>query len=130
MGELMDDGTDGLTRKIIGAAITVHRALGPGLFENPYERCVGAELRHIGLSVRRQVPVSLSYRDLHLENAYRMDMVVEDAVVVEVKAADQLAPIHVTQVLTYLRLSGLRVGLIFNFNAEVLADGGIRRVLL
>lgn len=129
MGDLRDDGTKGVTGKIIGAAITVHREFGPGLFESAYEKCLVVELRHVGLRVDTQVAVPLRYRDLHLDNAYRMDMMVEGKVVVELKAVEKLAPVHVTQVLTYLRLSGLQVGLLFNFNVEALVAGGWKRIL-
>lgn len=129
VGKLVDDGTDGLTARIIGAAINVHREFGPGLFESTYDKCLAAELRHMGLRVDTQVAVPLLYRDIRVDLAYRMDMVVENSVVVELKAVEKLAPVHVSQVLTYLRLSGLRVGLLFNFNVPALVAGGFRRVL-
>ncbi len=119
---------DPLTGKIIGAAITVHRHLGPGLLESTYGACLAAELRHLGLGVERQAVVAIDYRDLRLERAYRIDILVEHTVVVELKVAAALAPIHVRQLLTYLRLADLHVGLLFNFDVEALAAGGIRRV--
>lgn len=123
------DPINPLTRKIIGAAITVHRALGPGLLESAYEACLTAELRIIGLEVERQVVVPVTYRDIELECGYRMDMLVEREVVVEAKVVAKLIPIHVSQVLTYLRLAELRVGLLFNFNVDALVAGGMKRVL-
>jgi GxxExxY protein len=124
-----DDGTGGLTRRIIGAAITVHRHLGPGLIEKAYERCLDAELRHLGITVDRQVEVSLDYRDVHLERSFRIDLWVERSVVVEIKSVSRLRPVHMAQVQTYLRLTDTQVGLLFNFNVEALVAGGFRRIL-
>lgn len=130
MGEdLLDDDTGGLTGRIIGAAIEIHRVFGPGLLERTYEVCLEAELRHLGISSQRQVPLPVVYRDVRLDCGYRLDMLVEGTVVVELKVARQLAPVHVAQVLTYLRLSDLRVGLLFNFNVHTLAAGGFKRIL-
>lgn len=129
VGELVDDGTGGLTGKIIGAAITVHRHFGPGLLEKADELCLAAELEHLGLRVRRQVPVPLIFRNIRLECGYRIDLLVEDLVVVEVKAVERLAPVHVAQVMTYLGVTDLHVGLLFNFNVKALAAGGFRRIL-
>lgn len=120
---------DPLTGKIIGAAITVHRHLGPGLLESTYAACLTAELRHVGLTVQREVAVPIQYRKLRVEVAYRIDILVEHSVVVELKAASALASVHVAQLLTYLRLADLHIGLLFNFNTEILSAGGIRRVL-
>lgn len=129
MGELQqDDGVGGLTGKIIGAAITVHRHLGPGLLESAYEACLVEELRVGGITAERQVPVPLTYRNVRLECVYRIDLLVERQVIVELKVAASLAKVHVAQVLTYLRLKDLTVGLLFNFNVEALAAGGIKRV--
>ena len=124
-----DDGVGGLTGKIIGAAITVHRELGPGLLESAYEACLVEELRVAGLAVERQVPVPLTYRNIELECGYRIDVLVEGRVLVELKVVSALNKVHVAQVLTYLRLRNLSVGLLFNFNVEALATGGIKRVL-
>ncbi len=129
-GDLRDDGTGGITRTIIGAAIDIHRKFGPGLLEKTYEVCLEAELRHRGLSVRCQVPLPVIHRDVRLDCGYRLDMLVEESVVVELKAVDRLAPVHVSQLMTYLRLSDLRVGLLFNFNVEALVAGGFKRILL
>lgn len=127
---LTADPSNALTHRVIGAAITVHRKLGPGLFESVYEACLAAELRHDGLAVEEQLGVPLVYREVHLDCGFRMDLLVEKELVVELKAVDQLGPVHRSQILTYLRLTGLRAGLILNFNTPYLADGGIRRVLL
>ena len=119
-----------LTGRIIGAAIEVHRRLGPGLLESTYAACMIAELRSLGLHVERQVPVRVVYRDVDLECGYRIDLLVEQRVVVELKAVAALDRIHVSQVLTYLRLGGYEIGLLLNFNVVTLKAGGIRRVIL
>ena len=105
------------------------REPGPGLLESAYEACLAAEFRFMGLEVERQVVVPVTYRDIELECGYRMDMLVEREVVVEAKLVAKLIPIHVSQVLTYLRLADLRVGLLFNFNVDALVAGGMKRVL-
>lgn len=124
-----DDPINPLTERIIGSAIRVHRALGPGLLESAYEACFAHDLRLDGLRVERQVAVPLVYRELRVERAYRMDLLVEECVVVEIKVVARFGPVDVSQVLTYLRLAHLRVGLLFNFNVDVLARGGIKRIL-
>ena len=116
-----------ITEAIIGAAIEVHRALGPGLLESAYEACLAYELVHGGLRMERQKELPLCYRGVTLECGYRMDLLVEDAVVVEVKAVDRLEPIHEAQLLSYLRLSGKHLGLLINFNVKMLKTG-IRRI--
>jgi GxxExxY protein len=118
-----------LTNDIIGAAIEVHRNLGPGLLESTYEECLEWELRQRRLTVSRQLVVPLKYKEKPLGSVYRLDLLVEKVVIVEVKAVDRLAPVHQAQMLTYLRHTGLRVGLILNFNTAVLPDG-IKRVSL
>ena len=123
------DPTNPLTGRVIGAAITIHRHLGPGLLESTYETCLAAELRHIGLAVQRQVPVPLVYRDLHLPRGYVIDLLVEDQIVVEVKAATALHPVFTSQVRSYLKFAGLRVGLLFNFNVDALVAGGMKRIV-
>ncbi len=112
-----------LTDRIIGAAIKVHRTVGPGLLESAYRDCLCWELHSAGLAFEREVPLSLIYQDMRLENRYRADIVVGRAVVVEVKAVDFVRPVHKAQTLTYLRLSGCAVGLPMNFNAVLLKDG-------
>ncbi|MCS6885431.1 MAG: GxxExxY protein [Blastocatellia bacterium] len=120
---------NGLTEQIIGAAIEVHRALGPGLLESAYEACLCYELQKRGLHAESQKPLPLVYKEVHLEVGYRVDLLVEGAVIVEVKAAEQLHPIHEAQILSYLKLSGCRVGLLINFNVERLKQG-IKRIVL
>jgi GxxExxY protein len=119
---------DAITGKIIGAAIDVHRALGPGLLESAYEACLAFELAERKLKVERQKPLPVQYKDVELEAGYRLDLLVDEKVVVEIKAVDQLAAIHKTQLLTYLKLSGRKVGLLINFNVRVLRNG-IHRVV-
>ena len=109
-----------LTKEIIGAAIEVHRTLGPGLFESAHETCLSFELAEIGLNVERQKPLPIIYKDNRLEAGYRLDLLVEDRVIVEVKAVDQLAPVHQAQLLSYLKLSGCKVGLLINYDVQVL----------
>ena len=125
----MKDRLNALTEKIIGAAITVHRALGPGLLESPYEACLAFELVERGLIVERQKPLPLVYRDVVVDCSYRLDLVVNSEVIVEVKAVDRLTHIHQAQMLSYLRLSGCRVGLVINFNVKWLASEGVRRLV-
>jgi len=117
---------DRITDSIIGAALQVHRSLGPGLLESAYEACLEYELIQKGLRVERQKPLPVVYRDVRLDCGYRIDLLVEEAVVVEVKAVDHLAPIHEAQLLSYLKLSGYHVGLLINFNTRMLKQG-IRR---
>ena len=116
-----------LTERIIGAAIQVHRALGPGLLESAYTACLHRELVIRGLAVERQKPLPLVYGDVALDCVYRMDMVVEGAVVVEVKSVAKLDRVHEAQLLSYLKLSDKRVGLLINFNVTVLSQTGIKR---
>ena len=118
-----------LSERVIGAAIEVHRQLGPGLLESAYEECLCFELKQNDIAYFRQVPLPVSYKQVRLECGYRMDVVVEQELVVEIKAVEQLMPIHHAQMMTYLRLSGLKVGLLLNFNSLVLKDG-LRRVVL
>ncbi len=125
---VLEHGSE-LTRRIIIAAIEVHRALGPGLLESLYEECLCCELKYQSIAYRRQVTLPVTYRDIRVDGAFRMDIVVERSVVVEIKAVERLAPVHEAQLLTYLRLSGLRVGLLMNFHSAVLKDG-LRRVVL
>lgn len=117
-----------ITERIIGCAIEVHRELGPGLLESAYERALCVELRAVGLRFERQTPVLLRYKGLEI-GEYRLDLLVENAVVVEVKSVDRLDPIHEAQVLTYLRLTQKRVGLLINFHSAVL-KAGLKRIVL
>ena len=118
-----------ITGQIIGAAIAVHRALGPGLLESTYEACLAYELMQRGLRVEKQKELPVVYSGVHLDCGYRIDLLVESVVIVELKAVDTLAPIHEAQLLSYLKLSGCKIGLLINFNVEVLKDGIRRRVL-
>jgi GxxExxY protein len=117
-----------ITDAIIGAAIAVHKALGPGLLESAYEACLSFELAQRGLRVEQQKPLPVVYRDVRLDCGYRIDLLVEDSVIVEVKSVDSLLPIHHAQLLSYLRLSNRRVGLLINFNVRVVKDA-ISRVV-
>jgi GxxExxY protein len=111
------------TQKIIGAAIEVHRRLGPGLLEATYEMCFAHELKYRNIPFERQQPYPLIYRDIVLEAAYRIDFLVENSVVVEIKSVESLLNVHTAQLLTYLRLLNLRKGLLLNFNVPLLKDG-------
>ena len=117
-----------LTEKIIGAAMDVHRELGPGLLESTYEACMLFELAERGLSVDRQKALPVVYRDVRIDCGYRIDLLVEDQVIVELKAVTELRPIHEAQLLSYLKLSGRHVGLLINFNVKLLKSG-IRRLV-
>lgn len=117
-----------LTEQIIGAAIEVHRHLGPGLLESAYEECLCHELHLRGLKFERQRPLPLEYKGIKLDCGYRMDIVVEEKVILELKVVDKIAPIHEAQLLTYLRLSGIKIGFIMNFNVPVLKNG-IKRLV-
>ena len=118
-----------LTEKIIGAAIEVHRHLGPGLLESAYETCLAYELEQLGLKVERQKALPLVYKEIHLDQGYRIDLLVEEQIVVEIKVVEQFAPVHEAQVLSYLKFSGCQIGLLFNFNVKLLKHG-IRRFIM
>ena len=122
------DRLDQITDSIIGAGIKVHRALGPRLLESAYEACLAFELAELGLKIERQKPVPVVYREVKLDCGYRADIIVEQAVVIEMKVVEQLAPIHQAQLLSYLKLTGCKVGLLINFNVKVLKDGVVRMV--
>lgn len=117
-----------ISRIILDAAFRVHTALGPGLLESAYEACLAYELREAGLAVRTQVPLPVIYRDVKLDVGYRLDLLVEELVVVEIKAVESLAPIHHAQLLSYLKLSGKKLGLLVNFHVMHLKQG-IKRVV-
>ena len=116
-------------RAVMDAAFAVHRALGPGLLESVYEVCLSEELRQAGLAVERQVGIPVAYGAVRLDVGYRLDLLVDKSVVVEVKSIDALASIHAAQLLTYLRFSGFRLGSLINFNTVRLKDGFRRFVL-
>jgi GxxExxY protein len=119
----------GLTDRIIGAAIAVHRELGPGLLESTYEACLVFELARRSVHVERQCALPVLYQGIAIDCAYRIDLLVERQVVVELKAIERIERVHIAQMLTYLRLSGCRVGLLINFNVALLKDG-IQRLSL
>ena len=119
---------DPLSQTIIGAAIEVHRALGPGLLESAYRDCLEYELGEQGLHVRREVILPLQYKKLTLKAAYKLDLVVENQFVIELKAVEQILWLHEAQLLTYLKLSGIKRGMLLNFNVPLLKDG-IKRMV-
>src|SRR5215204_1831873 len=118
-----------LTYETIGAAIEVHRTLGPGLLESSYRECLCRELSLRGIGFKREYGLPVQYKGIRLDCGYRIDILVADVVVVEIKAVEGLAPVHDAQLLTYLRLGGWKVGLLINFNVVVLKDGIHRRML-
>jgi GxxExxY protein len=120
---------DSRTGPIVGAAIEVHRALGPGLLESAYEECLCHELHLRRLAFERQVDLPVSYKGLSLDCGYKMDVVVNETVILELKSVEKILPIHEAQLLTYLKLSGKHVGLLINFNVPLLTQGIVRRVL-
>lgn len=124
-----DSIRDPLTHTIVAGAIEVHRHLGPGLLESAYEKCLSWELRQAGLAVNRQVPLPVKYKQVQLELGYPLDMLVEEQVIVELKTVERLMPIHEAQLLTYLCLTGMKKGLLLNFNSAVLKHG-IKRMVL
>ena len=117
-----------ITENIIGSAIAVHKSLGPGLLESAYEACLAFELADRGLSVERQKALPVIYRDVKLDCGYRLDLLVEEKVIIELKAIDRLLPIHSAQLLSYPKLSGCKVGLLINFNVKILKNG-LRRII-
>jgi GxxExxY protein len=120
---------DPLTEAVIGAAIEVHRFLGPGLLETSYRECLAHELQTRAISFRKEVPIPIRYKEIDLDCGYRLDLLVDEKLVVELKAVEKLLPIHEAQLLTYLRLGSYRIGLLINFNTARLVDGVRRRIL-
>jgi GxxExxY protein len=118
-----------LTHRIIGLAIEVHSCLGAGLLESAYEECICIELKRSGIAFKRQVPLPIEYKGTYLDFSYRMDMVIEEKLIIEIKSVERILPIHKAQLLTYLRLSGYPTGLLMNFNSVVFKNG-IHRVAL
>ena len=112
-----------VTQKIIGCAIEVHKQLGPGLLESAYEECLAYELVRNGLVVKRRHPTPIVYKEIKLEYGYRIDILVEDSVVVELKVVDEFNPVHEAQILTYMKLSNKSLGLLINFNVRILKNG-------
>ena len=119
---------DRVARQVVDAAFAVHSALGPGLLESVYEQCLAHELGLRGVPYRRQVCLPLCYKDLEIEGGLRLDLLVADMIVVELKAVERILPVHEAQVLTYLRLARLRLGLLVNFNVPLVKDG-VRRII-
>ncbi len=119
--------TNQLSAVIVDAALTVHKTLGPGLLERIYEQCLIQELTLRGIKVESQVPLPIEYRGLRIEDALRIDILVENRVVIEIKAVESLLPVHEAQLLTYLKLSDKRLGLLINFNSPLVKDG-IKRI--
>jgi GxxExxY protein len=125
----MKNSFDKITETIIGGAIAVHRALGPGLLESAYEACLGYELVDRGLYVERQKALPVKYRGVNLDCGYRIDLLVERIIIIELKAVENIDPIHKAQLLSYLKLSGCKLGLLINFNVRMLKNG-IHRIVL
>ncbi len=117
-----------LSSRIIGEAIEVHKALGPRLLESAYEECICYELSIGGLSLERQKPLAVQYKGINLDCGYRLDVVVEDAIILELKSCEKIEPIHKAQLLTYLKLSGFKLGLLLNFNVVLMREGIVRIV--
>ena len=117
-----------ITEAIIGAAIEVHRHLGPGLLESAYRECLRYELIQRGYAAQQEVPLPLTYKEVKLDCGYRLDLLVNDAVIVEIKSVENLAGIHEAQLLSYLKISGGKIGLLLNFNVKMLKHGGIKRL--
>lgn len=127
--EPLPAATERVGRAVLNAAFAVHKALGPGLLESVYEACLAEELQQAGLAVERQAGIPITYGEVRMDVGYRLDLLVERAVVVEIKSIDALASIHTAQVLTYLRFSGVRLGYLINFNTVMLRNG-LRRLVL
>lgn len=118
-----------LTEMIIGAAINVHRVLGPGLLESAYQECLLFELRSIGLSVTKEIALPIIYRDIKLDHGYRIDLLVENKVVIEIKTVEAFTDVHTAQILTYIKLGNYPIGLLVNFHTKLLKDG-IKRFII
>lgn len=128
MQQLSMDELNRITEGIIGAAIEVHRHLGPGLLESAYRECLRYELLQRRYVVLQEVPLPLTYKGLRLDCGYRLDLLVNDSIIVEIKSVNDLAPIHEAQLLSYLKISGGKIGLLLNFNVKILKHGGIKRL--
>lgn len=129
MPEPLPAQTNQIAKQVLDAAFKVHTFLGPGLLESVYEACMAYELRKVGIECKTQVPQPVIYENLKMELGFRVDMVVADRVIVEIKSVEILLPVHEAQLITYLRLTGKRLGLLINFNVPMLKDGIRRRVL-
>jgi GxxExxY protein len=115
--------TDQITEKIIGCAINVHKCLGPGLLESAYDECLFFELKNAGLKVERQKPIPVIYKEIKLDCGYRIDILVENSVLIELKTVDAFNPVHEAQILTYMKFAEKRTGLLINFNVNLLKNG-------
>lgn len=120
---------DELSKRVIGCAIEVHRQLGPGLLESTYEQCLAYELSQAGIAFKLQHALPVAYKGILLDCGYRVDLLVDDRLIIELKSVDRLLPIHEAQLLTYMKLAGVSLGLLLNFNVTVLRDGLKRMVL-
>ena len=120
---------DKLSRKVIGLSIEVHRELGPGLLENTYKQCLAYELSQAGINFQMEVELPVKYKNVLISCGYRIDLLIENNLIIELKSVDKIIPIHEAQLLTYMKLSGIKVGLLMNFNEIVLKDG-IKRFVL
>ncbi len=120
---------DDLSNKIIGLAIEVHRQLGPGLLENTYQRCLAYELSQAGINFQMEVSLPIKYKEINISCGYRIDLLIEDKIILELKSVKALLPIHEAQILTYMKLSNISTGLLMNFN-ELLLKDGIKRFVL
>lgn len=120
---------DSLSNKIIGCAIEVHKNLGPGLLESTYEKCLAYELMKAAINFKQQCPLPVKYKEIHIDTGYRIDLLVEDKVIVELKAVERILGIHVAQILTYMKLADVKIGLLINFNVRLLKNG-IKRFVL
>ena len=128
MRQLSMDELNKITDAILGAAIEVHRNLGPGLLEFAYRECLRYELLQRGYQTLQEVPLPLIYKGVELDCGYRLDLLVNDAVIVEIKSVESLSPIHEAQLLSYLKISGGKIGLLLNFNVQILKHGGNKRL--
>lgn len=117
-----------ISYKVIGAAIELHKNLGPGLLESVYENALAYDLREAGLEVKQQIPMPLIYKEVKMDNGYRLDLLIENKVIIEIKSVESFAPVHFSQTLTYLKLSNMKLGLLINFNTDKLKDG-IHRIV-
>ncbi|NLJ83246.1 MAG: GxxExxY protein [Bacteroidales bacterium] len=118
-----------ITEKIIGCAIDVHKQLGPGLLESAYEECLFYELKNIGLEVKKQLALPLVYKEIKLDAGYRIDLMVENKIIIEIKSVETIAEIHKAQLMTYMKLANIKVGLLMNFNVTKLKNGIVRWII-
>jgi GxxExxY protein len=121
--------TNQITEKIIGCAIEVHKNLGPGLLESAYEECLYYELNNLGLNVKKQLALPVVYKDVKLDAGYRIDLLIENKVIVEIKSVEAIAEIHKAQLMTYMKLANIKIGLLINFNVSRLKDGIVRWII-